>query len=702
MIRIPKRTAAVLLASLIVLPAILPSPAAGADPVSPEDALGVRRSYAADICPWGEWIAYTVSVPREASDDPGGAYSELYLVSVKTGEIRPFVTGKVSVSSPLFSPDGSKLAFMTARGEKAKNQVWMMPVDGGEAVQVTDSETGVGSFRWHPTGESIAYRALEPKCKKLEKLEKKGFEFIYYEENLRNNNIYSIGVGRGGGVGDAEQLTSGVNVVSFEFSPCGKRIAAAVTKKNQIDHVYMFQKIHILDIESGEIGQLTDNPGKLGNYAFSPDGSRLAYAAALETKDHAVSQAFVIGVEGGEPLNLTEPGFRGHVSRIGWKDDKTIMYLAGEGVWNTLSTVAAKGGKRKIILDGKELGIVFRFPACTKDFKHFAMIGASPEIPGDIFYWKRGASGLKRLTKFNEWIAERDLGRQEVIRYKARDGLEIEGILVYPVDFEEGVRYPLIVGVHGGPEAHHTNSWIGSYFNPAQVLAGKGYLAFYPNYRASTGYGLDFAYGGYMDAAGKEFDDIADGIEHLIAAGLADPERVGMGGGSYGGYASAWFASYYTKYVKAVCMFVGISDLISKRGTTDIPWEELYVHSGKKLDADREQWIFSLERSPVYYAGQSRTAVLIIGGASDTRVHPSQSIEFYRRLKMNDHPAVRLVQYPGEGHGNRRQPGRIDVMHRHLQWYDWYVRDGKPLDGPMPPLLIGDSYGLDLDDEKEE
>jgi dipeptidyl aminopeptidase/acylaminoacyl peptidase len=143
-------------------------------------------------------------------------------------------------------------------------------------------------------------------------------------------------------------------------------------------------------------------------------------------------------------------------------------------------------------------------------------------------------------------------------------------------------------------------------------------------------------------------------------------------------------------------MFVGISDLVSKRGTTDIPYEELYVHSGKKLD---EMWEKSLERSPIYHAHKSRSAVLIYGGQSDTRVHPSQSLEYYRRLKMNDHPAVRLVQYPGERHGNAKEPGRIDVLHRTLQWFDWYVKDKKPLDGAMPPLDISDSYGLELDDE---
>ena len=140
-------------------------------------------------------------------------------------------------------------------------------------------------------------------------------------------------------------------------------------------------------------------------------------------------------------------------------------------------------------------------------------------------------------------------------------------------------------------------------------------------------------------------------------------------------------------------MFVGISDLISKRGTTDITYEELYVHSGKKLE---DMWDLSLKRSPIYWAHQSKSAFLILGGAADPRVHPSQSLEMYRRLKMNDHPAVRLVQYPGEGHGNSKQPGRIDVLYRMMDWFDWYVRDKKPLDGSMPPLDISSKYGVDF------
>jgi dipeptidyl aminopeptidase/acylaminoacyl peptidase len=367
------------------------------------------------------------------------------------------------------------------------------------------------------------------------------------------------------------------------------------------------------------------------------------------------------------------------------------LFYSGEGVYPKLSLISVKGGKRKVLLDAKDSGVIFGKPLVSSNAHTFVFTGSSPSDYSNIYFWD-GKGELQKRTDLNPVLAERRLGEQEVFQFEARDGKQIEGILIKPVDFNKRKKYPLVLYVHGGPESHHSNGWLSRYSTPGQVMAGNGYLVAYVNYRASTGYGVDFAMEGFEDPAGKEFDDLADAIDYLVAEKGADQERVGMAGGSYGGYASAWFATYYTEKVKAVCMFVGISNVISKRGTTDIGYEELYVHSGKPLE---QQWQMNLERSPIYWAHQSKTATLIYGGAADTRVHPEQSFQLYRRMKMNEHPAVRLVQYPGEGHGNRKQVGQIDVLHRQMQWLDWYVKDLKPLDGPMPPLDISDSYGLD-------
>jgi dipeptidyl aminopeptidase/acylaminoacyl peptidase len=664
-----------------------------ADVLSPKDVLMMKRVSSAVISPKGDCIAYTVSVQREATDRPGPAYSELYLISTASKEIRPFVTGKENVSSVAWRPDGSAIAFITSRGEGAVSQVWMIPANGGEAVQLTKTETGVSSFAWSPAGDKIGYVSTTARTARDKKLESLGYGFVYFEEDLRHRNLFIADVGKSSLLGQPQQLTKDITVWSFVFAPDGRSMALAASPRNHIDDSYMFQRIHLLDLSTKSLKQLTNNPGKLGNYVFSPDGKNLAYNAALSQKDHAFSQAYVIPVVGGEAKNLTPPKFRGHVRWVHWKDENTLLYAAAEGTASTISTVSIAGGDRTMVFSSEKSGVVFDQPSFSKNVQSAAFVGNTAGYPGDLFLLNVGTGEAGRLTTLNPWLQDREMGKQTLMRYKSRDGVEIEGLLIYPTGYKSGSAYPLITIVHGGPEGNYTNGWLTSYSEPGQVLAGKGYVVFYPNYRSSIGYGLDFAAVGYMDPAGKEFDDVADGIGYLIKQGIADKDRVGLGGGSYGGYASAWFATYYTKMVKAVCMFVGISDLISKRGTTDIAYEELYVHSGKPLE---QMWDLALKRSPLYYAHQSKTATLMMGGGADPRVHPTQSIELFRQMKMTNHPAVRLVQYPGEGHGNARQPGRIDVLYRTLDWYDWYVRDLHPLQGPMPALDISSQYGLSL------
>ncbi len=654
------------------------------------DAMRVQTCSSVQVNPDGSRVAYLVSVPRGVDEDAGRAYSELHVAEVASGRSLPFVTGKVNVASPRWSPDGRTIAFLAKRGEDADTQVWAIPIDGGEARRLTSAATSVQAFRFHPDGKRLLFTAREAESNRAKELAKKGYGFIFYEENERHHHLYVQPIDGG----EAVQLTRELTVWGVEPTPDGGGVVIAASSRNLVDHQYMFQQLYHLDLGSGELRQLTRHEGKLGGFAISPDGRHVAYSGAKDVRDHAASQAWVIPLAGGEARNLTPEGFRGHANEVSWRDAKTLLVHTAEGVWNHLRLAPLAGGEWPVLLDGRAAGVVVGAPSASRDGAVLAFVGSAASVPGDLYVWQSlGRGAPRRLTERNPWLAQRRLGRQEVIRYAARDGLEIEGILVYPLQYEKGKRYPLIVSVHGGPEAHHSNGWLTRYLDPAQVLAARGYLAFYPNYRASTGYGVEFAMAGFGDPAGKEFDDIADGIAHLVTVGLADGDRVGLGGGSYGGYAAAWFATHSTKLVRAVAMFVGVADLVSKVGTTDIPWEDQLVHIGQPLE---EVWDLMRQRSPIFWARQSRTAVLIMHGTDDTRVHPSQSLAMYRRLKMHNHPATRLVFYPGEGHGNARQTGRLDVLCRHLAWYDHYVRDAGPLDGPMPPVDVSDCYGLSL------
>ena len=660
--------------------------------LTPAELLELKSCYIYNLNPEGTELIYSVSTPRGPNEEPGPARREYFKMDLGSNESAQLFEEDIKGSSPRYSPDGSHIAFLH-KAEEGHKQVWAMPAAGGEMMQLSHADNDVNYYRWHPDGRGIAYLSMEPKPERELELEKRGYDFIFYEENLKNNRLFSLRFGEDFKAGEKKHLVQDMHIWDFELSPDGKWLAFSTSEKNLIDHRYMFREIKILDMSGGEVVKEVGNEGKLGNYVFNEKGSHLAFASALNINDHAVSQAYTYSLEEEKIQNHTPENFRGHISWVNWKNNKELLCYAGEGVYPTLSVIKIKNNKREVILDAEDQGIIFGTPLFTPDFKQFVFTGDTPYDPSNIYTWD-GKEDLQKITDLNPQLSEITFGEQEVFTYEARDGMEIEAILIKPVGYESDEKYPLVLYIHGGPESHHSNGWMSRYSRPGQVMAGKGYLSAYINYRASTGYGVDFGMEGFEDPAGKEFDDLADGIEYLVAEKGADSERVGMAGGSYGGYAAAWFATYYTDYIKAACMFVGISNVISKRGTTDIPYEELLVHSGKPLE---EQWQMNLKRSPIFWAHQSETATLIIGGADDPRVHPSQSLELYRRMKMNDHPAVRLVQYPGEGHGNRKQVGQIDVLYRQINWFDWYVKEGKPLEGPLPPLDVSEEYGLDWD-----
>ena len=302
-----------------------------------------------------------------------------------------------------------------------------------------------------------------------------------------------------------------------------------------------------------------------------------------------------------------------------------------------------------------------------------------------------------RLTNSNPWLSDRKLGKQQVVRFKARDGLTIEGLLHYPVDYREGTRYPMVIVAHGGPESHFSNGWNTNYGRWGQLLCARGYFAWYPNYRASTGYGVEFAKADHGDPMGREFEDHLDAIEHFNAAGLIDADRVGIGGGSYGGgYTAAWAATRHSAHFAAAVSFVPFVDIRTKWYTADIPWEFYYVHYQEKWP--HEQSGFLADRSPLSWAERCRTPLLLLGGTSDTRVHPSQPFMLYRAVKFATDTPVRYVQYPGEGHGNRTNVYQYDFALRTLRWFDHYVKDGNRKTAPPPFDLDYGAWGEQLDE----
>lgn len=656
---------------------------------TPDHVAKLRSVGSAVISPDGSHIAYTLSVQREPyEDDSGTAWSELHVVD-RSGKRRPFITGEVNIGNVKWAPDSRSILFTAKRGDDKHTSLYAIPIDGGEARKVLGHETGIGEYTLSPDGKRVAFTATDKRDKDRKKLEEKGFNAEIYEEDWREVRVWIGELDNEDAEPRALELPGTPSEI--HWSPVGDQLALALAPTPLIDHHYMFRRVHVVDIETGEIVRKFSNPGKLGEIEWSPDGAHLAVISAADFNDPSASRLVLASLKDGSFTDLL-PGLEADVASVEWQDAETIMYLLDVGVHTALHEINTSGETTKTLFP--EGRMVLSGLSRSADGRHAAMVSTSPKHPREVFAMSHGDSAPRRLTDSNEWLGDMRFAKQEVVEFKARDGLELQGILVRPLDEEPGKRYPLILQVHGGPESHDQDGFNTRYSGPGQVAAARGFAVFQVNYRGSTGRGVAFSKMGQADYGGKEFDDLVDAVDHLIDIGLVDKDRVGITGGSYGGFATAWCSTRHTERFAAGVMFVGISDQISKAGTTDIFVEMASVHARKK---PWEDWMWFLERSPIYYAQQSRTPLLIIHGKADTRVHPSQSMELYRHLRQHGKTPVRLVFYPGEGHGNRKSAGRYDYNVRMLRWFEHYL---KGPGGDPPPHEI--DYGFDTESDEDE
>lgn len=691
-IRVNTRLSIVLLVAVVF--SAEPVLVRGADPMTPRDVARLQSCGSPLISPDGAYIAHTKLVPRdpyrEESDfEDGPPYAELHVVDLPAGRQRPFITGKVSIGGIAWMPDSKSITFLDKRGKDKSRSLYQLPIDGGEARRILTHKTDIASYSLSPDGKRVAFLTTEKPPKKLEDLRDKGFKAEVYEEDLQFVRVW-IAETTEGDASEPRMLELTGSAVSIRWNPANDTLAVALAPTPLIDDEYMQSRVHVVDVESGKILHKFDNPGKLGQIAWAPDGRHLAMISAEDIHDPSEGRLLVASADGGALKDLL-PQYLGHVSVIAWQSNDTIMFIGDEGVSTTFGKVGVNGEDRKTLCGPSE--VTFTGFTLSRDGMKGAFVGDSAGHPSEIFYMQHGDAAPRRLTDSNPWLAERALAKQEVVTYKARDGLELQGVLIRPLNEKSGEKYPLILYVHGGPEAHERHGWTTNYGRPGQVAAARGFAVFHPNYRGSTGRGVAFSKLGQSDEAGKEFDDLVDAIDHLVKSGLVDRARVGITGGSYGGYASAWGATAQTEHFAASVMFVGISNTISKKGTTDIPNEDFLVHARSRIWDDK--WQFHLERSPIYHVKKARTPILILHGKEDPRVHPSQSMELYRHLKSLGQVPVRLVWYPGEGHGNRKAAARLDYNLRMMQWMEHYLQGEG---GAPPPMELDYGFEEDSDD----
>ena len=638
--------------------------------ITAENLATLQSISQAQVSPSGEYIAYTRSVPREIYVEKDGKnWGELYLVNDK-GVERPYITGDVNIKNIQWSTDGSLIYFLAKMNDDKFTSLYQIPANGGQAQKaVVLKDTNISNYALSSDNKKIAILAKKAKDESIKKLKDLGFKAEVFEEELTNQLLYVTDLTQSNKAISPEAWDIKGYVSDVHFSPTGKDLLIKTQPTALIDDKYMKSQWHIVDIAKKAVKTSFATEGKLGAAEFSYDGKYVALHGAQDKHDPANGRLFIANVDSGKISNWL-PNFKGHVSDFEWSNKRNeLFFIANIGTQSVVAKIKPGSNKYKTVVKAGKF-IASNLSISNSD-KTVVVKGNTAQHPNEVFMLR--GKKQTRLTDSNTWLNDVALAKQESLIIKARDGVEIGGVLVYPLDYKEGQRYPLIMSVHGGPESHDKDGWMTAYSRPGQLAAAQGYAVFYPNYRGSTGKGVDYSKLGQNDYAGKEFDDLVDFKNHLVDMGLVDTKRVGITGGSYGGYASAWGATKLTEHFAASVMFVGVTNQLSKFGTTDISNEMNLVHA-RSYPWDKWQWY--LERSPIYWAGQSETPLLIMHGKDDPRVHPAQSMELYRYMKVQGKD-VRLVYYPGEGHGNRKVAAQYDYSLRLMRWMDNYLMEGK-------------------------
>ncbi len=654
-----------LITALLIFVWLIPVKAQDNKGMMPLDVAKIKTVTDVKISDDGQHVAYMLNNPVDPLEENKPANIELHLYRPGERQSIPFIT-RSRISAVSFRPGHQSITFLAQMDDEENTSLYEIPLTGGEAVKLFSFRTSLSGYNWSPGGDKIVFIAAEDTVEaENETEEEMPYEPEVYEEELTWHYAWIVSPDNDE---DPKKLKVKGHFYDVVWSPDGSKIAVAIAPTPLVDDRYMKQSIHIVDAETlNETGSVK-HEGKLGKMAFSPDGAKLAFIGGADIHDPIAGRLFVASSNGGSPESL-RPDYEGKFESFEWSTNQSLRFVSSESVWSAYGIIQSDGSewKKKRLEDGP---VLHSFDESQEGTSVFA--ADTPKHPGEVYLMKPEDVNPQRVTFHNDWLEGTALGEQEVITYQARDGLEIQGILIKPLQYAEGQRYPLITVVHGGPESHYSNGWLTNYSTVGQTGAALGYAVFYPNYRGSTGRGEEFLKSSQRDLAGKEFDDVVDGVDYLIEQGIADENKVGVTGGSYGGYATGWFATRYTDRFAAGVMFVGISNNISSWGTSDIP-EELYlVHTRQQIWEDYQSF---LERSPVYHAGQAKTPLLIMAGEDDTRVHPSQSIELYRHIKTRTDTPVRLVLYPGEGHGNRNSTARLDYNLRQLRWFEKYLKD---------------------------
>jgi dipeptidyl aminopeptidase/acylaminoacyl peptidase len=622
-----------------------------------EDVLAVKGVSDVQVSPDGKWVVYVVT-SADMKEDANDA--DVWLVSTAGGEPVRLTTNKKNDNQPRWSPDGKRIAFISAREEKP--QIFVMSPFGGEGEKLTDSKSGVQSFQWSPDGMRIAYVAPKEATPEEEKRQKDKDDAQVIDQDFKFGRIWIIDVATKKA---GELVKSDLNAGDPQWSPDGNSIAFVATPTPKADDGSQ-SDIWIVNVASGTQRMLTNNDGPDSAPRWSPDGKQIAYLSR-DSKNGEIGQQrlTVIPAEGGTPRSIV-PSFQYQPGAPKWSGDgRTIYFNAPMRTTTQLFSVPSAGGEAKQL---SNLAGVMGQVSFSRDGSVVAFAKSDIQHPEDVYVAKRlPFTDPIKLTDHNPQVRDLALGSSEVVRWKSKDGMEIEGLVIYPVGYEAGKKYPTVASIHGGPSGVWTESFPGSWGNFGHVWAGKGWVSFYPNVRGSSSYGEKFLLANLKDWGGGDYNDIQSGLDSLVSRGIADPDKLAQSGWSYGGYMTAWTLTQTNRF-KAVMVGAGLTDMFSMYSTNDLQ-RLLEAYFGSQPWNDVEAY---RRASALTFIKQAKTPTLILHGGADTRVPPGQAQELYMGLRKNGVP-VEMVVFPREPHALGEPRHRLDKMRREYGWFSKYV-----------------------------
>jgi dipeptidyl aminopeptidase/acylaminoacyl peptidase len=619
------------------------------------------------ISPDGQWVLYTRAV-RDWDDAQLRTRTHIWRVKIDGTDARQLTFGAANTTSPAWFPDGKRIAFLSSRppaagaapsagaaaGSDGGNQVFLMYTDGGEAWQATKHEGGVAGFSISPDGQTLILTAQDPLTADDRRRTRDRDDAEVVDERFRWTHLWSFNVASS----KSERVTRGDMVVSDpQWSPDSRRVAYVTRPTTRVDDSAL-SDVWVTDL-AGNTRKIFDNPGPDASPRWSPDGRTLAITASERAGNTQwYSKLYLFPAEGGTPKVLLRD-FDLNVGTPIWAPDGRIVYWStGQGTKVALFGVDVTTGElttTRAPMAGVNGAWELSHDGSTWVFSHNT--GA---LTPDLWSVRRQGEGYAtpvKLTSANPWVSTDGvkLGTVETIRWRNSEGGTIEGVLTRPVDYKAGTRYPLVVNPHGGPSGADLEGF--SAFN--QVLAANGFLVLQVNFRGSTGYGQKHLNANQNNWGVGDYDDIMTGVDHLVAEQIADPDRMVAYGWSYGGYMTFWMSTQTNRF-KLISPGAGLTNLYSMYSTTDIP-----AYLGWFFGTPWENPGIYDKLSPIRHVKNVTAKILIMHGANDARVPPSQADEFYRALKDLGKD-VTYIRYPRQGHGITEPRLAMDRLRRYV------------------------------------